>query len=319
MKTHAFSTPAGEEAPLLLDLYRPAGAATPPPVIVFVHGGAFLLGDRAMGADLQACVTQAGFALASIDYRLAPKHVFPANVEDTRTAVRWLRRHAKELGIDGDRIGLWGASAGGYLVAMAGLLPADLYAGGEYPEQSSAVSCVLDGYGPVDLAAGRALLEREGSRLEPVAPGLEALPNRRVEGERQLTPALRDLMSRVEEVYLGAPPHTIPEVVRAANPATYATSAAPPFLLMHGLADSSVAHGHSVMLYEALAAANVEVTLRSVHGLPHTFFNTPGLDEAAGPFRMTVRAHTPGAGGTTSEDTGFVFATALDFFRKHFG
>ena len=77
--------------------------------------------------------------------------------------------------------------------------------------------------------------------------------------------------------------------MRAASPLTYVRAGAPPFLIMHGLADNSVPHGQSVLLYDALAAAGNDVTLRLVDGLPHTFFNRTDLDELAGPFRMTVR------------------------------
>ena len=102
---------------------------------------------------------------------------------------------------------------------------------------------------------------------------------------------------------------------------TYVTPNAPPFLIMHGLADSSVPHGQSVLLYEALAAAGNDVTLRLIDGLPHTFFNRSNLDNLAGPFRMDVRQHVKGGpkGGEEQRavDRAGVFAVARAFFAKH--
>ena len=100
---------------------------------------------------------------------------------------------------------------------------------------------------------------------------------------------------------------------------TYVTPNAPPFLIMHGLADSSVPHGQSVLLYEALAAAGNDVTLRLIDGLPHTFFNRSNLDELAGPFRMDVRQHSKGGpkGEQRTVDRAGVFDVARTFFSKH--
>ena len=86
---------------------------------------------------------------------------------------------------------------------------------------------------------------------------------------------------------------------------------------MHGLADNSVPHGQSVLLYEALAAAGSDVTLRLVDGLPHTFFNRTDLDDVAGPFRMDVRQHPRGGAESRRVDRARVFDVARDFFEKH--
>ena len=113
----------------------------------------------------------------------------------------------------------------------------------------------------------------------------------------------------------------MPDKVRAASPLTYVTGNAPPFLIMHGLADSSVPHGQSVILYEALAAAGNDVTLRLIDGLPHTFFNRSNLDELAGPFRMDVRQQAKGGPNGGQElrtvDRAGVFDVARAFFSKH--
>jgi acetyl esterase/lipase len=98
---------------------------------------------------------------------------------------------------------------------------------------------------------------------------------------------------------------------------TYVGKNAPPFLIMHGLADNSVPHGQSVLLYDALKAAGNEVTLRLVDGLPHTFFNRTDLDEVAGPFRMDVRETVRGGTETKRVERAGVFAVAREFFRRH--
>jgi acetyl esterase/lipase len=98
---------------------------------------------------------------------------------------------------------------------------------------------------------------------------------------------------------------------------TYVGKDAPPFLIMHGLADSSVPHGQSVLLYEALKSAGQDVTLRLVDGLPHTFFNRTDLDEAAGPFRMQVREHPKGGPESRRADRDGVFSVAREYFRRH--
>jgi acetyl esterase/lipase len=116
---------------------------------------------------------------------------------------------------------------------------------------------------------------------------------------------------------LGAAIQTVAERVRAANPMTYVGPNAPPFLIMHGLADSSVPHGQSVLLYLALKAAGNAVTLRLIDGLPHTFFNKTDLDDEAGPFRMQVREHPRGGPEREWEERDGVFNVARAFFRLH--
>ena len=110
---------------------------------------------------------------------------------------------------------------------------------------------------------------------------------------------------------------TVPDRVRAASPITYVGKDAPPFLIMHGLADASVPHGQSVMLYDALKGEGREVTLRLIDGLPHTFFNRTDLDETAGPFQMQVREHLGGGPEVRRTERAGVFDVAREFFRRH--
>lgn len=335
MQTLTYSSPDGRD--LVLDLYRPTGpgtAAAPKlPVIVFLHGGGWTGGTRTTGPDFKRFFAQDGFAMVSIEYRLAPSITFPANVEDVKTAVRWLRANADRLTLDANRIGLWGTSAGGHLAAVAALSPKGMFEGQGHLDQSSAVQCVLDAYGPSLFTSMDAEAELEKATLQPLAAGLQNAPpmvggvvtpagRGRAAGEPGAArgPAaamVHDVATSAESRLMGAPIQTIPDQVKAASPMTYVTRNAPPFLLMHGLADNAVPHQQSVLLYESLVKAGSDVTLRLVDGLPHTFFNRTNLDELAGPFRMDVRERVQGKAEQTRVDRAGVFDVARAFFQRH--
>ena len=334
MQTLTYASPGGTD--LSLDLYRPAAAPKKLPVIVFLHGGGWSGGTRTTGPDFKRFFAQDGFAMVSIEYRFAPAITFPANVEDVKTAVRWLRANADRLGLDGTRIGLWGTSAGGHLAAVAALAPRGTFEGEGNLDQSSAVQCVLDAYGPALFTSMDAEAELEKATLQPLAAGLQNAPamvggvvapdggraraGGGPAGGRGLAAAmLHDVATSAESRLLGAPIQTIPDRVKAASPITYVAQGAPPFLLMHGLADNSVPHQQSVLLYEALVRTGNEATLRLIDGLPHTFFNRTNLDELAGPFRMDVRDRLPGKAEQTRVDRAGVFDVARQFFQQHLG
>jgi acetyl esterase/lipase len=315
---------------LVLDLYLPAKPIRrPAPVIVFLHGGGWSGGTRTTGPDFARYFAQDGFAMASIEYRLTPAVTFPSNVEDVRTAVRWLKANAAAQGLDPDRICLWGTSAGGHLAAVAGLAPSGTFEGADNLNQASAVRCVLDAYGPTRFDRMDAQTEQERASLQaPVVtinvggggrgPGGAPPPGGRAGAPGRGRGAVpHDDPASPESRLLGAAVQTVPDRVREASPMTYVGKNAPPFLIMHGLADSSVPHGQSVLLYEALKAAGNEVTLRLVDGLPHTFFNRTDLDDVAGPFRMQVREHPRGGPEAQREEKSGVFAVAREFFAKH--
>lgn len=144
-----YCSPGGEAQKL--DLYYPS-SPPPWPAVVYVHGGGWTSGDkRALLPEVEA-LWQAGFLVASINYRLAPRHVFPAMIEDVKCAVRFLRAHAADLGLDPTRIGAIGGSAGGHLVGLLGTTdPASGFDAGEWLEQSSRVQAVADMWGPADI------------------------------------------------------------------------------------------------------------------------------------------------------------------------
>jgi acetyl esterase/lipase len=139
------------------DLYLPKGLSSPPPVVVVIHGGGWVTGERNSSAGLAGLLASHGVAAFNIDYRLAnadsPDTRWPAQIVDAQLAVRWLRAHAGELGINTTRMGAVGDSAGAQLAVLLGVLPR-IQAGdqaGLYPDQSPSVSAVADQFGPTDI------------------------------------------------------------------------------------------------------------------------------------------------------------------------
>lgn len=148
-----YGTGAGEK--LTLNLARPSNGEGPFPGVVFIHGGAWQGGNKELHDAQVKELAQRGFVAATVGYRLAPKHVFPAQIEDCKCAVRWLRAHAANYKLDPRRIGAVGLSAGAHLVMMLGSMdPADgLEGAGGSSEQSSKVQAVVSFAGPTDLTA----------------------------------------------------------------------------------------------------------------------------------------------------------------------
>ncbi|MFD6971050.1 alpha/beta hydrolase fold domain-containing protein [Streptomyces sp. NPDC059979] len=249
--------------PRLLDVQVPVGEG-PFPAVVWIHGGGWLDGDRRYppptvpAALLHGAVLGAGLALVSIDYRHSLEAPFPAQLHDVKAAIRYVRAFADVLGIDPDRIGVWGESAGGHLAALAGLTRPD-GPGGAVLEGTQGVTpgetgvlAVVDWYGVSDLVA------LAGHPLPPMASGLE-FPD-------------------PYEALLGASVAERPEAARAASPVTYADgSNPPPFLLVHGTRDGLVPYSQSEVLAAALRSAGGEVVLQPVEGADHIFLGSPDI------------------------------------------
>jgi acetyl esterase/lipase len=253
--------------PLQLDLWVPV-SPTPPLLVVWIHGGAWLFGDRRYHPEtlqpnqLFEELVGAGLAVATIDYRHAFEARFPAQLHDAKAAIRYLRAHADVLGIDTARIGVWGESAGGHLAALVGLTA-------QHPElegaigvlgQSSAVNVVVDWYGVADLA------------LQPQRDGTLKAP-------AKLPPGMH---TRPEEQLVGGQDE---RALATASPITYVAPGAPPFLLIHGTADTLVWYAQSEVLAQALTEAGVPVQLVTIEGADHIF---RGHDDIAGVVRLSV-------------------------------
>ena len=234
-----------------LDLYVPDEGENLP-LIIWVHGGAFLTGDKA--DHFPVGYLKRGYAVASLNYRLSQDALFPAQIEDVKAAVRWLRAHAKEYQLDPDHFAAWGSSAGGHLVSMLGTTgDDDTFDVGEYLDVSSKVQAVVDYYGPTDF------LQMDAQRL----------PNG----------MLHDPADSPESKLLGGPIQEKKDLAAQANPITFVTEQDPPFLIVHGDQDPLVPHGQSVLLHEALKKAEVPVTFYTVEGAGHGGFRDPMIHE----------------------------------------
>lgn len=229
-----YASPDG--TPLLMDLRVPDGNG-PHPVILYLHSGAWITGDRFGGPAIRQATR--GYAVASIEYRLAPDHIWPAQVEDAKAAVRWLRANAARFSLDPNRIGVFGTSAGGHIAAVlgtsGGVASLEGVALGN-PQESSRVRAVVDLYGPTDLL-----------RIEE-----QKLPCIPLNGNASFMPP---------SLLMGCPIQQCKEWTRTASPMSYVTSDDPPFLIMHGMADCLVPYQQSVMLGDALQLAGVPSTL----------------------------------------------------------
>ena len=226
------------EQRLLLDLYLPEKASESPlPVVVWVHGGGWNAGskDRCPATFLAAD----GFAVASINYRLSQEARWPAQIDDCREAIRWLRKEAKGRGFDADHVGVWGGSAGGHLVALLGTLdvPSD-------EATPSRVQAVCDWYGPSDLLT-----------MPPnvLSPGKTEADLAKANGAQLLGGIVRDR----------------PELARQASALYQASAGDAPFLIMHGDADPQVPLEQSTRLHDALTKAGVESRLEVLQGGGH--------------------------------------------------
>ena len=231
------------ETRLKLDLYLPAEAKGPLPLVVWIHGGSYRAGSKNVHSPAQPMVGM-GYAVASIDYRLSQIAKFPAQIHDCKAAIRWLRANASRHGLDSNRFGVWGSSAGGHLAALVGTtgpghdLEGDLGQTGV----SSEVQAVCDWFGPTDFLAIR------------------------TSGKFRHENAL----SVVAEL-LGGPLESKRELAATATPLRYASAKTPPFLIMHGDQDQTVPFQQSALLADGLKKLGVEVTLISVPGAGHGF------------------------------------------------
>ncbi|OLZ63010.1 hypothetical protein AV521_40065 [Streptomyces sp. IMTB 2501] len=262
--------------PRLLDVHVPP-ADGPVPAVVWIHGGGWLEGDRRYPPPtvpvelLHGAVLGAGLALVGVDYRHSLEAPFPAQLHDVKAALRYVRHHAADLGIDAERIGTWGESAGGHLAALAGLVRADTHGGGlegveGVREAGSGVRAVVDWYGVSDIEA---ILDQRLPSLPDGAP----YPN-------------------PFEALLGGPESERRERARVASPVTYAADGgAPPFLLVHGREDQVVPYSQSEALARVLKDAGGDVTLRPVEGADHIFLGSSEVPDIVAHSVEFLRGH----------------------------
>ena len=234
-----------------LDLYVPDTGENLP-LIIWVHGGAWLGGNKTYYVPM--AFLKSGYAGASINYRLSQHAIFPAQIEDVKAAVRWLRANAETYRLDPNRFAAWGSSAGGHLVAMLGTTgDVEAFEVGENLEVSSQVQAVVDYYGPTDF------LQMDAHRLPD---GL-----------------VHDAPDSPESKLVGGPIQEHKDRVAKANPITYVSEDDSPFLIIHGDQDKLVPYHQSVLLKDALEKAGVPVTFYKVEGGGHGWFRDPKVPE----------------------------------------
>jgi len=221
---------------LTMDYYPPAGPG-PHPVAIIIHGGGYVRGTSTNNSEAYCAdfLAPAGYAVFSINYRLAPKFPYPAMVEDVQRAVRYIRRNAKKWDADPKRIALVGGSAGGYLSNIAGALNAPGIKGAKdaVDRTSARVQAVVTLFGPSDF------------RGQPPSEGLTKL----------LAPLIEQ--------------KGLPAALAEASPVMHINSAAPPFLLIHGDKDEAVPLAQSTHMQAALKANGVRADLIVIPNGPH--------------------------------------------------
>jgi len=260
------ATHEGEREDLLLDLYLPetARGVAPEgradsalPVIVYFHGGGWVRGSRSgpSGVGFALEMAAEGIAVASVDYRLGPAHPAPAAIEDCKLAIRWLRTHAEDLGLDADRIVAMGNSAGGHLAAMMGMTRAEDELDGPGLEGvSSSVAGVIDLCGITDVEE---LMRGERSR----------------EWAAQWIP--ENINAREE-------------LARRCSPMRYIHADVPPMLIVHGDADPYVPYDQAARLAEGLKGVGVRSEFVTIQGAGH-FLSIMGSPEVQRQVRVARR------------------------------
>jgi len=229
---------------MLLDLYLPEKSEKALPLIIWIHGGAWMAGSKD-GPSPALRFTANGYAVAHVGYRLSQEARFPAQIHDCKAAVRWLRANAAKYNLNPNKFIAWGASAGGHLVALLGTSggAAELEGNDNDLKQSSRVQAVVDWFGPTDLLhIGDA--ERDAHHNAPDSPESKLIGGTLLENK---------------------------DKAAKASPITYVSKDAPPFLIMHGDRDRTVPFNQSELLYAALKKAGVDATFVPMKGAGHGF------------------------------------------------
>jgi acetyl esterase/lipase len=233
----AYASPDGQH--LLLDLARPKTGDGPFPAVVCIHGGGFRAGDRHGYDSLVLRLAEHGYVAVTVEYRLAPKYQFPAAVHDVKAAVRWVRANAPKYHVDPEHVGVMGGSAGGHLAQFLGVTAhVPEFEGDQNPGPSSAVTCVVNFFGPSDFT------KSYGKSVDAA----QVLP-----------------------LFLGGNLETAHERHVRASPLYWVTPDAAPTLCIHGTEDKYVAHEQAVWLVDRLKAAGVPAELLTLEGAGHGF------------------------------------------------
>lgn len=232
---------------LTLDIAYPKLRQGRVPAIVHIHGGGWRGGSKRLRQALK--YAQRGWVGVSIRYRLSGVAHFPAGVHDCKTAIRWVRAHAERYGVDPERIGAFGQSAGGHLVALLATSGGDDYleGNGPYGQHPSTVQAVVDHYGPTDFFR----MNDQPGKID------------------------HDAAHSPESLWVGGPIAEHPDKVRRANPISYVDAQDPPVLMIHGENDQLVIFNQSELLFQALEQAKVTCKLVRVKHADHGYRPNP--------------------------------------------
>lgn len=250
-----------------LDIYLPDTGNGPFPVIVSIHGGGFEAGDK-RDAQVEPMLNglKRGYAVVSINYRLSGEAIWPAQIEDCKAAIRWIKANADKYNLDPENIAAWGGSAGGHLASMLGTSGdvaelEDLSLGN--PEHSSRIHAVVNWFGPTNFLKMDEQLEESG------------VPD----------PMIHSIPGAPESKLLGSDITLVPDLVEEADPGTYVSSDDPPFFIQHGTEDNLVPYQGSVILARKLGKAlgsdkvYMELFPATGHGNGKAFYTKENIDK----------------------------------------
>lgn len=230
--------------PLKIQLIQPRGSQGPYPLLVFIQGSAWRPQNLYMNIPQLADFAHRGYVVASVEYRPSQEAIFPAQLQDVKTAIRYLKTNAGKYNLDPARVAVWGNSSGGHLAVMVGVSEGvEEFNTPDYPTESSLVKAVVDFFGPTDLT--------QMSKFPSIMD--------------------HDAADSPESMLIGGPIQENIKKAARTNPINYISGrkALPPFLIMHGDRDELVPFNQSVLLYEALKADRQDVTFYKVKGAGH--------------------------------------------------
>ena len=265
--TYASPQVDGIPQKLKLDLYLPDGDAQKYPALVYIHGGGWMEGGRSSCPG--KALAKGGYVVACIDYRLVGKDgdcskdaIFPAAVQDVKSAVRWLRQNDRTYKVDAENIGLIGDSAGGHLAVLAGVSKgAKLFANTQNSGPSDAVRAVVDWYGPVDVTKMEIAFTEDACKIK----SSDLADTYRGSATFELTYAWSRFLGGALDS------KTVSERAGKASPLSYLDGGDPPVLIIHGADDDVVPAEQHKILSEALKAKGIRTTLITLPGVGHSF------------------------------------------------
>ena len=242
-----YGTADGQD--LKLDIY-PCATPGPHPAMLLIHGGGWAAGSKTGEAGTGKNLSKNGVVCFAVEYRFAPKYLWPAQILDCARAARWVRAHAADYGVDTNRVGAMGGSAGGHLSLMLGVIKPDDYQSPDDPNKalSAKVQCVVDLFGPTDMRGG------------------------------QLSQQAAHILSG----FIGASAAEAPDKYADASPITHATKDASPVFFMHGDADTLVPLQQSQVMKAKLDELGVENQLVVIKNGGHGFTGADKADISAG-------------------------------------